>query len=64
MFADEGFTTGTFNERFLAFLNNRMGTDYGDANATSKGGLPGAMQAFAAANGAANWDALDEIPAP
>lgn len=50
MFAAEGFTVGTFNERFLLWLNNRLGVTH-----TS---LPAAMQAFAVAHGALNWSGL------
>jgi hypothetical protein len=61
LFALSGFTTGTFNERFLLWLNSQMGTDYGDPNATSKGGLPGAMHAYAVSLGYNDWNSLDTI---
>src|SRR5262245_12706612 len=53
LFADAGFTTGSFNERFLAWLNSELGVTH-----TS---LPAAMQAYAVSLGARNWDSLNTI---
>jgi hypothetical protein len=53
LFALSGFTTGTFNERFLVWLNDELGASH-----TS---LPAAMQAYAVAQGANNWSSLNTI---
>lgn len=53
LFAAAGFEVGTFNERFLNWLNYQLGVTY-----TS---LPGAMQAYAAALGFNNWDSTNTI---
>ena len=53
LFALAGFSTGTFNERFLRWLNYQTGTTY-----TS---LPAAMQAYAVALGKSNWDSVNTI---
>jgi len=50
MFAVDGFTTGTFNERFLLWLNAQLGSSH-----TS---LPAAMQAFAEDQGYRNWSSM------
>lgn len=53
MFEAHGITTGTFNERFLLWLNYQLGASY-----TS---LPQAMQEYAVAIGFSNWDAVNTI---
>lgn len=53
MFAVDGFTTGTFNERFLLWLNAQLGASY-----TS---LPAAMQAFAVDQGYNNWSSMSSF---
>ncbi len=55
LFTAAGFTTGSWNERFLLWLNSQMGANYTD--------LPGAMQAFAEYNGVYNWDSLGTFTA-
>lgn len=55
LFALSGFITGTFNERFLLWINSVLGTTY-----TS---LPGAMQAYAVEQGFNNWNSLNTIVA-
>lgn len=45
-----GIGPGDFNGRFLAWINNNLGSSYNN--------LPSAMQALAAANGAYNFDSL------
>lgn len=55
LFADAGFTTGTFNERMLAYLNDRL--------AASHTSLPAAMQAFAVDQGFANWSSMGTFDA-
>lgn len=54
LFDQEGYSSASFNERFLAWLNGRLGTTYSN--------LSCAMQAFAEANGFFNWDAVNFIP--
>jgi hypothetical protein len=46
---------GTFNERLLAYINYKLSSSYNN--------LPSAMQAFAADNGAYNWDSLGTFDA-
>jgi hypothetical protein len=55
LFAASGFSTGTFNERFLLWLNAILGETH-----TS---LPAAMQAYAASLGFTNWSSLNTIVA-
>jgi hypothetical protein len=55
LFADAGFETGTFNERFLLWLNDQLGETYVS--------LPGAMQAYAELYGFNNWNSVTEIAA-
>lgn len=50
MFAVDGITTGTFNERLLRWINLKLGTTYTD--------LPGAMYAFAAYQGYNSWSSM------
>ncbi len=53
LFAAAGFTTGSFNERMLAYLNNALGASH-----TS---LPAAQQAYAVAKGVYNWNAVTAL---
>lgn len=53
LFAAAGITTGTFNERMLAWLNAQL--------SASHTALPVAQQAFAAEQGVADWDAVTTI---
>ncbi len=53
LFAAAGFTTGTFNERMLAYLNNAL--------VASHTSLPAAQNAYAAASGVANWNAVTAL---
>ena len=55
LFFAAGFTSGTFNERFLGWLNYQLDPP------TPYTSLPGAMQAYAVALGARNWDSLNTI---
>ena len=55
LFDDVGIPEGPFNGRFLAWINDALGTSY-----TS---LPGAMQAFAADQGFASWDDMGTFDA-
>jgi hypothetical protein len=50
MFALAGYTTGTFNERFLLWLNDQLGAAYTSLN--------DAMNAFAIEQGAMNWHSM------
>ena len=54
LFANEGYATGTFNERFLNWINGRLSTSYVD--------LQTAMEAFAANQGVTRWSDLSSIP--
>ena len=54
LFANEGYAAGTWNERFLNWLNGRLGTSYAT--------LPQAMEAFAAAYGFTRWSDVTSIP--
>jgi len=53
LFAGAGFSVGTFNERFLLWLNYQLGVTYAD--------LPGAMHAYAAALGFDNWSNINTV---
>ncbi|MGA7327491.1 MAG: hypothetical protein WBX25_24130 [Rhodomicrobium sp.] len=54
LFDHEGVASGSFNGRFLAWINSRLGTSYA--------GLPGAMAAYAAAHSFnAPWDNINAI---
>jgi len=53
LFASEGYTTGTFNERFLSWINGRLGVSY-----TS---LPRAMSAYAASVGVTRWSDVTSV---
>ncbi len=53
LFANDGITTGTFNERMLAWINSMLGASY-----TS---LPAAQQAFAVEQGYSNWSTMAAI---
>lgn len=53
LFAAAGHTTGTFNERFLAYLNGVL--------VASHTSLPAAQQAYATASGVANWNAVTAL---
>jgi hypothetical protein len=55
LFASAGMSTGSFNERMLAWLNGELSASY-----TS---LPAAQQAYAVAQGAARWSDLTTIAA-
>lgn len=50
MFAASGVTTGTYNERLLAWINAKLLTSY-----TS---LPAAQQAYAVSKGFNNWSSM------
>jgi hypothetical protein len=50
MFAAGGISTGTFNERFLLWINAQLGTSYTALN--------DAMNAFAITQGAMNWSSM------
>lgn len=50
LFAAAGFTTGSYNERKLAYINNAL--------VASHTSLPAAMQAYAVAKGANNWSSM------
>jgi len=50
-----GISGGAFNERLLAYINYKLSSSYNN--------LPSAMQAFAADNGAYNWDSLGTFDA-
>lgn len=50
-----GIATGTFNGRLLGYINHKLSSSYDN--------LPSAMQAFAADNGAYNWDSLGTFDA-
>jgi len=49
----EGVAAGTFNERQLQWINDRLTTSYTN--------LQEAMQAFADSKGASNWSALGTL---
>jgi hypothetical protein len=49
----EGVAAGTFNERQLRWINDRLTTSYTN--------LQEAMQAFADSKGASNWSALGTL---
>lgn len=51
LFAADGFSTGTFNERMLAWINDYLGTSYAN--------LPDAQNAFAVDQGFTNWNSMD-----
>lgn len=53
MFDAAGFTAGTFNERLLRWINNKLSTSYDNINA--------AMTAYAVSKGPINWNALNTI---
>lgn len=53
LFADAGVTTGTFDERMLAYLNGVL--------VASHASLPAAQNAYAAASGVANWNAVTAL---
>lgn len=53
LFANDGVTTGTFNERMLTWINSILGASY-----TS---LPDAQQAFAVNQGYSNWTTMAAI---
>lgn len=55
LFANEGFTTGTWNERFLGWINGRLGTSYAS--------LQTAMEAYAANLGYTRWSDIPSISA-
>lgn len=55
LFTLDGITTGDFNGRMLAWLNLRLEAAYDN--------LPGAMAAFATANGATNFSAVGTFDA-
>jgi hypothetical protein len=50
LFASAGITSGTVDDRMLAWCNARLGTSYTNVN--------DAMRAFAVSKGAASWDEL------
>jgi hypothetical protein len=54
LFANEGYTVGTFNERFLGWINGRLSTSYAS--------LQTAMEAFAANRGVTRWSDINSIP--
>lgn len=57
---NQGTAGGTYNERMLAFINDRLGTTYQS--------LPRAQQAFAEDQGFDSWSAMNTLalgePAP
>lgn len=53
LFDDAGVAAGTFNERMLAWINERLSASYAS--------LPEAMQAFAADQGYSNWSSMGVI---
>jgi hypothetical protein len=55
LFASAGMSTGSFNERMLAWLNGELSASYPS--------LPAAQQAYAVAQGAARWSDLTTIAA-
>lgn len=54
-FDDEGISDGTFNERLLEWINDKLMTSHTNVN--------DAMQAYAESEGAADWDSLDTVTA-
>jgi hypothetical protein len=54
LFANEGYSTGTFNERFLKWINGRLSSSYVD--------LQTAMEAFAGNQGMTRWSDITTIP--
>ena len=54
--ASLGITTGTFNERMLSWINSALSASYAN--------LPQAMQAYAVAKSANNWDSLGDLGLP
>ncbi|MDB5439764.1 MAG: hypothetical protein JWM33_2191 [Caulobacteraceae bacterium] len=55
LFDAAGIAPGPFDQRLLVWINGRLGIAYPD--------LPGAQQAFAAANGAYDWASLGAFSA-
>lgn len=55
LFVLKGITDGDFNGRMLAWLNHWLGASYDN--------LPGAMAAFATANGAVNFSSVGTFDA-
>lgn len=55
LFDANSLPVGTFDERLLRYINAKLTKSYTN--------LPEAMQAFAAANGAANWSSLGTFTA-
>lgn len=53
MFAGAGFSNGTFNERLLRWINDKLSTSYDNINA--------AMTAYAVSKGPINWNSLNTI---
>lgn len=53
LFAAAAITTGTFNERMLAYLNGVL--------VASHTSLPAAQQAYAVAKGVDNWNAVTAL---
>ncbi len=55
LFDDAAIPTGTFNERFLAWINQKLSSSYTELN--------GAMQALAEENSAPNFSSLGTFDA-
>lgn len=53
LFDLDGIPVGEWNGRLLAWINTQLVPDYAD--------LPGAMQAFAEAQGAPNWNSMGTL---
>ena len=50
LFAVDGITSGTFDDRMLAWCNSKLGASYTNTN--------DAMKAYAVSKSAASWDHL------
>lgn len=57
LFTAAGITTGSFNERWLAWLAAKTGVAVG-----ATGGLPRQLQEYADDRSATNWDSVTDIP--